>query len=77
MKRHEAERRSCCDGIAQIRVPTSWTAEQAILVLDFLEHLIDVIWSMHEGAIAGAIHAHNERADRHDDEAVQVEGERA
>ncbi len=75
MKRHESKRPSPREGIAQIRVPTNWTAEQAILVLDFLEHLIDVIWCMHEGTIARAIHGQDDSADRHNAEA-QVEGQR-
>lgn len=75
MKRHETKRRNPREGIESLRVPSCWTAEQAILVLDFLEHLIDTIWCMHGGAIAKAIRAAHDRADRYDDGAAHAEGD--
>ena len=41
--------------INEIRIPKDWTGEQAVLVLDFLEHLIDTIWAIHEDAITATI----------------------
>jgi len=40
-----------------MRVPHSYSGEEAILILDFLEHLIDTIWSMHAEAISEVIRA--------------------
>lgn len=40
-----------------MRAPHSYSGEEAILILDFLEHLIDTIWGMHAEAISEVIRA--------------------
>lgn len=41
--------------INKIQIPKDWTGQQAVLVLDFLEHLIDTIWAIHKDAITATI----------------------
>jgi len=40
-----------------MRVPSDYSGEEAILLLDFLEHLIDTMWCMHAEAISEVIRA--------------------
>ncbi len=40
-----------------MRVPSDYSGEEAILILDFLEHLTDTIWCMHAEKITKVIRA--------------------
>lgn len=44
-----------------MRVPSDYSGEEAILILDFLEHLTDTIWCMHAEAITKVIRAQREK----------------
>ncbi|MBC8426159.1 hypothetical protein H8E07_18755 [bacterium] len=43
-----------------IDIPDDWTAEEALTVVAFLEHLVDAVWAEHGDAMA----EHSERLDR-------------
>lgn len=38
-----------------VSIPTTWTAEQAVAVVDFLDTLLSVIWELHGDAMAEVI----------------------
>jgi hypothetical protein len=38
-----------------VSIPTTWTAEQAVTVVDFLDTLLSVIWELHGDAMAEVI----------------------
>jgi len=57
-----------------MRVPSDYSGEEAILILDFLEHLTDTIWCMHAEVISEVIQAQRNEPPEDDEQPTASTG---